>query len=79
MVYVFPGYVKSNDGDYHYISGGQLIQLYRLDRTQCRIVNYSWRGEQHYDGDKSDLKVFPLQSGEYEEAANKLHEALENA
>lgn len=37
---VCPGKVESvRDGDWHYISAGQLISLYKVDSRDCKIVN----------------------------------------
>ena len=36
---VFPGLVRSeSEGDFHYISASQLINLYRVRSMDCKIV-----------------------------------------
>ena len=38
---ICPGEVRSkSDGDIHYISGQELIRLYRLDPRECYILDY---------------------------------------
>ena len=75
-VYVHPGYVFSGDGDMHYIGAQALIKLYKLDPRQCKVVTDRDR-ILSYRADKSKLRVFPLSSGKYEAAANKLHKAIQ--
>jgi hypothetical protein len=36
---IYPGWVKSKyDGDWHYITGGELIRLYKLPHSECKII-----------------------------------------
>lgn len=38
---VFPGFVRSiTDGDEHFISAAQLIQLHGVKRSECLVVPY---------------------------------------
>ena len=64
---IVPGEVTSiNDGDVHYISAHQLINLYGVQRDECIIVREDTRGfpegllhlEPSYEGDYSLPDVF---------------------
>lgn len=61
---IYPGEVRSqNDGQRHYISGGRLIELYRLNPAECFIVR-SASGEII---NPELLPLYPLVDGRYEE------------
>ncbi len=73
-----PGYIRSkNDQEMHYISCGQLIQLYRLNPRDCKFWDDSnpdlFRGE---DG-LNYVHLYPRNAGDYDEIASQLREALE--
>jgi len=56
-----PGWVYSkNDGDEHWISYNQLIQLYHLDPRDCVNYAYIWdRGHSEY------IHLYPRLNGDY--------------
>lgn len=62
--FVYPGEVKSiSDGDIHYISGEQLIRLYDVNPSECKII-LKPEDERGYDL-TSVLCLYPRQDGNY--------------
>lgn len=63
---LYPGYVRSRyDGDRHYISGGQLARLYRIDPAEC--VVYSEHPAFRSPERDALIPLFPREDGQYEE------------
>jgi hypothetical protein len=62
---VHPGYVKSqNDGDIHWITGHDLIALYRPNPHTTRIYTPSMGGVSEYADQYNHY--YPRQDGNYE-------------
>ena len=63
---VWPGFVISrSDGERHYISGLQLVELYKVPLPECIIVISPW---DHYGlrrNDKELIHLFPRNDGNY--------------
>lgn len=55
---VCPGHVKSKDGDTHYISARQLMQLYGVSPKECVI----WQERRTYKG---LIRLVPKKDGNY--------------
>jgi hypothetical protein len=63
---IHPGYVTSkNDGEQHFISYGQLINLYGLKEKDCIVwdleIPETWRGRNH----KDYVHLYPKYNGRY--------------
>jgi len=62
---VFPGEVKSIfDGEIHYISGHQLIRLYKLNPKEVIIANED-RSNLVGINRKEFIKLYPRRNGNY--------------
>lgn len=66
---VYPGFVISDDGDRHYISASQLMDLYNVNPNECRVLIWR-RGVANTRGrNKEDLKnlisPYPRRDGKY--------------
>lgn len=62
---IYPGVITSiHDGEDHYISAGQLINLYRVDPRKCKIV----RNERDLFGLNLDeyIALTPRKDGNYQ-------------
>jgi hypothetical protein len=60
---VIPGNVRSrNDGDIHYISARQLMQLYGVNPDECVIYDNRFGGRQYSD---ELIPLRPMFNGNY--------------
>lgn len=67
VVYVVhPGYVRSKDGDNHYISYYRLVELYGVDTHNCiRYNGYSTRLESLRARGYKVVNLYPKSNGNY--------------
>lgn len=62
---IHPGHVRSaSDGQYHYLTGGRLIELYGLDFRECFVV----RNIPGQIVDPELMPLFPRDDGRYKES-----------
>ena len=62
---VVPGYIRSiNDGDKHFITGEQLIRLYKVNPKECVIVSPGKEWGKFREADQIILE--PDYTGRYE-------------
>jgi hypothetical protein len=61
-----PGYMRSrNDGDLHYITAGQLADLYHVDIRECRIQEQQDHEILGRREDPDLIHLYPNYSGNY--------------
>lgn len=64
---IVPGYVRASDGDVHWITANQLMDLYRVTAHECKVVRNedSLRG---YTPEFIDSLIYlhPRSDGAYE-------------
>lgn len=65
-------YVRSHDGDLHYISANKLLQLYNLKKEECILVEHGLKDKLIGFARQGDYKfLYPRQDGRYEIKNNK--------
>lgn len=62
MYVLHPGYVKSKDGDVHYIGFSKLVRLYNLPVGKC--INNDWSDRGLFRGERY-IHLYPSETGDY--------------
>lgn len=65
MYAIHPGEVRAKDGDIHFISAKQLMDLYKVSPRMCIVAKDGWDRTHSPDFLRQFVHLYPREDGNY--------------